>query len=249
MRKTELSVLCLFLTCGCTARPTDRSDQSSLSCRRISYLDLSEPVVKTGKPVDDSWFADSLMIGDSRMVSLDLYSNLKDKNAEIYADESLGVYGFASVPLQLSGSTAWDVMLKSERKHIYYWLGLNELSYCDNDEWKNSYSDIVSATVQAHPDADIYLIGMLMPKSVSSLEGDELQQKVTAQNEEIQKIAEENGVYCIDLNSEMCGKDGIMKDSYLWGNYALNTRGAEKVAELLPYYTVNRENYEKEVCE
>lgn len=249
MRKTVTIVLCLFLISGCADHTSVRTDTSSLSCRKLSYLDFSEPVVKTEKPVDDSWFADSLMIGDSRMVSLDLYSNLKDKNAEIYADESLGVYGFASVPLQLSGSTAWNVMLKSERKHIYYWLGLNELSYCDNDEWKNSYSDIVSATVQAHPDADIYLIGMLMPKSVSSLEGDELQQKVTAQNEKIQEIAEENGVYCIDLNSEMCGKDGIMKDSYLWGNYAFNTRGAEKVAELLSYYTVNRENYEKEVCE
>lgn len=251
MKKVITVLFVLSLLCGCSeAASTSANDKSSeYTCRNINFMDLSEPVAKSKEKVDDSWFADSLFIGDARMGSVALYSDLADKGAEIIYDESLGVFSVSNMPVQMSSSTAYDIMIQSTKKHIYYWLGLNELAYASSDEWYQSASQLIKDTVTSHPDSDVYVISTLLPKSVFSISGDELKQEVSAQNEKLLSAASSNGAYFIDFSSEMCDQSGVMKDEYLWGDYTLNTDGAQAISDLLAYYTVNKESYVKKICE
>ena len=251
MKKVITGLISLALLCGCSSASATsvRKESSEYTCRNINFMDLSEPVVKSQEKVDDSWFADSLFIGDARMGSVALYSDLGSKGAEIIYDESLGVFSMSTMPVQMSSSTAYDIMIQSAKKHIYYWLGLNELAYASSDEWQASLNQLISDTVTSHPDSDVYVIATLMPKSVFSISGDELKQEVSAQNEKLLSAASSNGAYYIDLSSEMCDKSGVIKDEYLWGDYTLNTDGAQQISDLIAYYTVNRESYVKKICE
>lgn len=242
--------LCLAMLSGCAGRDKASNTESAFGhCRNINYMDTSKPVIKTSEKVDDAWFSDALFIGDARMGSVALYSDLGTKGAEIIYDESLGFFSVSSLPIQMSSSTAYDIMMQSQKKHIYFWLGLNELAYAESDEWYASANDVISAAVASHPNSDVYVLATLLPKSVFSISGDELKQEVSSQNEKLQRIAAASNAYFIDLSDDMCNESDVIKDEYLWGDYTLNTDGAQKVSDLLAYYTVNKESYVKKICE
>lgn len=251
MKKVMAAVISITLLCGCSsgAANSETKKSSEYTCRNINFMDLNKPVAKSNDKVDDSWFSDALFIGDARMGSLALYSDLGNKGAEIIYDESLGVFSMSTMPVQMSSSTAYDIMVQSTKKHIYYWLGLNELAYAASDEWYQSLNQLISDTVASHPDSDVYVLSTLLPKSVFSISGDELKQEVSAQNEKLLSAAASNGAFFIDLSSEMCDGSGVIKDEYLWGDYTLNTDGAQMVSDLIASYTVNKESYVKKICE
>lgn len=247
MKRAVICLLGLTLLCGCgRSQDSGTVTTGNASCRNINEYMYDQPVLKAESSED--WFSDAIIIGDSRVGSLALYSDLASKGAEIIYDETLGIYSFKNTAIQMSSSTAYDILLKSDRKKIYLWLGINEIRYDVND-WKEAYRSVVSEIVSSHSDAQIYLIGTLYPKALSGLSGDELISAADAQNAALQSICEEFHIYFIDMNDDMCGDDHIIDDAWVWGDYALNNDGAQKCADLLSVYTVKEEDYVYQMCE
>ena len=130
--------LSVLVCTGCvTAVPSsDDVKTEDGTCRNISYYDYGSPVPQHS--ASDDWFSDAIVIGDMRAGSLALYSDLASKGAEIIYEETLGVYSLKTSPIQMSSSTAYDILLKSDRKKIYLWLGLNEVAY-EVSDWATAY--------------------------------------------------------------------------------------------------------------
>lgn len=246
MKRAVICLLAMAFLAGCGKPETSNAVTGNATCRTINEYMYDHPVLKS--KASNDWFSDAIIIGDSRAGSLALYSDLASKGAEIIYDESLGIYSFQNTNIQMSSSTAYDILLKSDRKKIYLWLGINEIRYDVND-WKETYRNTVSEIISSHPDAQIYLIGTLYPKALSGLSGEELVNAVDAQNSALQSICEEFHVYFIDMNEDMSGDDHIIDDAWVWGDYALNNDGAQKCADLLSVYTVKEEDYVYQMCE
>ncbi|MGM9941557.1 MAG: SGNH/GDSL hydrolase family protein [Bulleidia sp.] len=247
MRRALWISLILCMSAGCQSTPASvKTEPANTTCRTMNYYSYDQPVQANSK-VDDTWFSDALIIGDSRVGSLALYSDLASYGAEIIYDETMGVFNFTSLPMQMSNSTPWDILLKSDRQKIYLWLGINEIRY-DFTDWAVVYDRYVREIRTSHPEAQIYLIGSYYPKSISGLSSEQLKEQVDTQNALIQKTAKDNQVYFIDLNPDLC-KDNMIQDEYVWGDYALNVEGAQEVMKLLEKYAVKEEDYVKTVCE
>ena len=249
MKKAAI-VLTVVLCFGCssTGGNTSQTDTpaAEVICRNIIYYDYGAPVPQS--TVSDDWFADAIVIGDMRAGSMALYSDLAYKGAEIIYEESLGVYSLKTTPIQMSTSTAYDILLKSDKKKIYLWLGLNEIAY-EVSDWADAYNTVVQEIIQSHKDAQIYLIGAFNARSVSGMDADTLASQIKAQNEAMQKIAKDHRIYYIDLNEDLCGKDGLIDESYVWGGYSLNPDGAQKVSDLLSAHTVTGDDHVKKICQ
>lgn len=249
MKTGRILLILSVLSCtGCVTEdpPTDGVKTGDAVCRSISYYDYGAPVPQHS--ASDDWFSDAIVIGDMRAGSLALYSDLAAKGAEIIYEETLGVYSLKTTPIQMSSSTAYDILLKSDRKKIYLWLGLNEVAY-EVSDWAASFSTTVQEIIQSHQDAQIYLIGEYQVKSVNGMDSDTLASQIRAQNEAMQKIAEDNRIYFIDTAQALSGKDGKIDDSYVWGGYSLNPDGAMKVSQLLSDHTVMEDDHVKKICE
>ena len=95
----------------------------------------------------------------------------------------------------------------------------------------------------------VYLIGAFNARSVSGMDADTLASQIKAQNEAMQKIAKDHRIYYIDLNDDLCGKDGLIDESYVWGGYSLNPDGAQKVSDLLSAHTVTGDDHVKKICQ
>ena len=61
------------------------------SCKFISSYNFSNPVPKSDT-VEDAYFTNVIMGGDSRMGSIALYSDIPDKGAEVYYVTSLSIW-------------------------------------------------------------------------------------------------------------------------------------------------------------
>ena len=247
--KKWIWIIALLLTTACSAgnAVSDSDVPTDAVCRTISYYDYGAPVIESTE-VQDDWFNDAIIIGDMRVGSLALYTDLASRGAEIIYDERLGIYSMKTSTIQMSSATAYDALLQSDRKKIYLWLGINELVY-DSDDWASVYAAIVSEIIQSHKDAEIYLLGEYHPLSINSMDGEALRAAVDAHNQALQKIAKENRIYYVDMSEALDGKDGVIDDSYVWGGYSLNPDGALKAVNYLSSHIVKEKEHVKTICE
>lgn len=246
--KKIIFLLCAVLCIGCASKPNslEVTGSKDATCRQISYYDYGSPVPTS--QATDNWFTDAIVIGDMRAGSLALYSDLAGNGAEIIYEEVLGVYSMKTTPVQMSTSTPYDILLKSDKKKIYLWLGLNEIAYDVND-WANAYSTLVQEIINSHKDAQIYLLGEYNARSISALDSNTLSSQIQLQNEAMQKIAKDYRIYYIDLTEALNGSDGMIDSNYIWGGYSLNPDGAQKVSDLLSTHIVSGDDHVKTVCE
>ena len=124
--KKWIWIIALLLTTACSAgnAVSDSDVPTDAVCRTISYYDYGAPVIESAE-VQDDWFNDAIIIGDMRVGSLALYTDLASRGAEIIYDERLGIYSMKTSTIQMSSATAYDALLQSDRKKIYLWLGIN----------------------------------------------------------------------------------------------------------------------------
>ena len=236
---------------GCGSNKQSDSAETTYACRMIDYYDYSTPV-PAAETVDDSYFQDTFFGGDSRMGSLYLYSDLRDKGAEIYYAESMRVYTMDTMPVQeLDGKTTLAELLdKTEKKNIYLLLGINEIRSDNFDDWASYYDEeVIQPILKRMPDAHIYLMLNYHVREVTGLDTETLDQHLKMINDKMIEIAKKNHIYYLDVDDEMTDTDGMIKEEYVWDGLHFNVEGAEAYADYIARHTVKEDAYVKEVCE
>lgn len=162
------------------------------------------------KPVDDSYFADTLFIGDSLTDGFRMYSGLTD--ATFLCGTSMTVDGIHTREWQ-DGITMIDKIKQGGFKKVYIMLGVNENLVMDyKDTFVQKYGDLVDIVCESNPDAVIYIQSML-PVSASRDEAGKVTNPVIdAFNEGLYNLAYEKHVFYLDINKTLKDENGQLPE-------------------------------------
>ena len=175
--------------------------------------DYSLPVAQS-EAVDDAWFADAVLIGDSRTDGLRLYSGMRGVDFLCYKGLTVSEVMDDKPVIQTADGKIGVLQALAEKQYgkVYLSLGLNELGYNDDPLFRNTYRAVVDKLRELQPDADIYL-QLLIP--ISTQRCKETNQpsyisnrQVAIYNEIIRAIAQEKRVYLLDVGEIYTDENG-----------------------------------------
>ncbi|MBE6109067.1 MAG: hypothetical protein E7194_01465 [Erysipelotrichaceae bacterium] len=238
-----------------TEAPADESAAQNESgspvyaCRTFDFYDYAKPVPASAN-INDDYYQDVMIAGDSRVGSLYLFTDLRDKGAEIWYTTSISLWRIYDLaPDEGSDEPMFDLIMDTERSSIYILIGINEIRNNNFDAWGEEFSAVIDELLTKHADDSIYLILNYQPRSLSNIDDASLREHVEEQNSRLKKIAEEKRIYYIDISDEMTDGNGLVKEELVWDGLHFNIDGAKQFADYLGRHVVREDNYVKEICE
>ena len=178
----------------------------------VPEYDYSKPV-PASEPKGEDWFSDAAFIGDSRMKGIMNFAKF-----EYAADFSHVGLTVADVFTKSYIETASGTVTVSEALQggtygkIYMMTGLNELGWYDTDKFIEYYGDMVDLAKQTHPEAQIYVIGIMPVGAKATAEQAHLtNDRVQMFNGLILGMCEAKQVYFVD-GFEAVASNGSLPD-------------------------------------
>lgn len=188
---------------------SSRVDQT-LSLSDTALQEVSEPS-SSSQPEN---FDGALFIGDSRTEGLENYNGLQ--GAQYYAVKGLMVNTVYTKPAVESDGEKVTVMQALQRNkfsRVYIMLGVNELGWSSTEKFVEDYTKMVRDIKQYQPQAKIFLQSIL-PVSAKKSASDKIynNEKIAAYNAEIEKIAERENVYYLEVNAAISDSNGYLPE-------------------------------------
>lgn len=173
------------------------------------------PVLDFPKPwVEESWFDNTLFIGDSRVEGLKLFA--RSGNADYFCDVGLQVYSVMEKELEDVGfpkQTLETLLTNNTYDKIFICFGLNEAGYPIRS-FEQRYAQLLNNLRTWQPDAAIILHGILSvteqkSNSADYFSIDNLQQR----NERIASFADGERIFYVDVNPWFSDGAGYLYES------------------------------------
>ena len=175
----------------------------------------SAPFLQPGeRPKPPANFEGVLFVGDSRTMGLSEYGDLG--NASVFANSGMSVFNVLTARISSGGEklTLDEVLSRNHYQMIYLMLGINELGY-DMSQTIKQYKEVLSKIKEMQPEATMVLEANLHITSEKSEKSPVYSNsKINCLNQEIQKIAEENSCYYIDVNEIFDDEGGSLNHAY-----------------------------------
>ncbi|MCM1149096.1 MAG: S-layer homology domain-containing protein [Butyricicoccus sp.] len=191
-------------------RMTDRS------LRRSFTLEYSGPDLTAKPEMDDSFFENSAILGNSLVEGLRLYSNMK--SITYFSDTSVSVVSATQTRTKRlkNGQVGTLVQALCEEPHdrIYIELGINEIG-SDVNYFIDIYGKMLDTIIEAQPDAEIYILSVLpvtQKKSNSSTVFN--MTRVNMYNEALYQLAADKQCHYMDVCSALQGDDGYLPSGW-----------------------------------
>ena len=209
--------------------------------------DYSSPVAET-EPVDSAWFADAVMIGDSRTDGMRLYSGMRGVDFLCY--KGLTVFEVMSDKevIQTAEGKTGVLHALGEKQYgkVYVSLGVNELGYNHDQGYADTYSAMVDKIRELQPQADIYLqllIPVNMQKCAETNQPYYVTNKqIAVYNDIIRKVAVEKKVYLLNVGEIFVDEAGELFYDASFDGIHFNKPGYKQWYEYLKTHTVKEEN-------
>lgn len=178
----------------------------------VPAYDYSKPV-PTSEPKGEDWFRDAAFIGDSRMKGIMNFA--KFEYAADFSHVGLTVADVFTKPYIETASgtvTISEALQGGTYGKIYMMTGLNELGWYDTDKFIEYYGDMVDLAKQTHPEAQIYVIGIMPVGAKATAEQAHLtNDRVQMFNGLIFGMCEAKQVYFVD-GFEAVASNGTLPD-------------------------------------
>ncbi len=170
------------------------------------------PDLEAREAVDDSFFEDAAMAGNSLMDGFKLFSGLT--SCDYYSATSMTVVGVGekrTVTLD-NGTlgTILDGLAQKPYGKIYILLGINEIGY-EVSTFIDYYTQMLDTIRAAQPETDIYILGLTPVSQAKSNSSDLFNMtRIGSYNEALHQLAADKGCYYMDLVSALAGTDGFL---------------------------------------
>ena len=186
------------------------------------------PQVPEG-PVDDTYFADAVFLGDSRTEGLSLYSGLETPTYLHAVGATVdSVQTKATEETKGGAVTLMDRLDQLEFSKVYIMLGVNELGWPKTEKFEERYSDIVDRIQENHPEARVALQSILPVSEKQDQKGSYVNNRRIGQyNEVVRRVAEEKGCVYLDVAEAVTGEDGCLMADLTTDGVHLNTKGCK----------------------
>ncbi|MCR5108091.1 MAG: hypothetical protein K6B28_07995 [Lachnospiraceae bacterium] len=175
------------------------------------YIDPSIYYPLAFSSVDDSYFADALFIGDSRLQGFGMYSGLASTyycatGFQLYKYETTKVVPTSSGKVPIFSALEYDAYTK-----IYIKVGLNEMGG-SIDAFLEKYAELIAKLREYEPRAIIY-IHAILPVTASKSASDKTHNNhnINTLNERLKTFAVEQKAYYLDVGPYVSLEDGTLK--------------------------------------
>lgn len=197
-------------------------------------------------PVDDTYFADAVFIGDSRMEGFRNQSGITQGQfltgvgmnvSNIFTQQYIHLYN--------EQITVYQALINTNYTKVYVMLGTNDLGEPDFNDFKENYRTCLREMKKLLPDGVImYVLSVPFVEEAKVEDSTYVNnQNITAVNEKILELCEEEGYYYININEvlsdgnnsliEGASSDGVhMYDTYckIWLDYLKTHYVSEETA-------------------
>jgi len=189
----------------------------------------SAPVYKA---VEDDYFADAVFIGDSRTVGMFEYGGLEEIST-FYASTGLTVYKLfdskiVSVPGQRKKISVEEALQQNSFQKIYLMIGINEMGTGTVDSFIEKYWEVLDHLKELQPEAIIYVQAIIKVTTERSNQGDYINNEgIDARNARLSEMADNERVFYLDVNPEICDETGGMIADYTFDGVHLKAKYIE----------------------
>ncbi len=192
--------------------------------------------VEETAPAQDTYFANALFVGDSLTVGFQNYADLPQ--AQYLCSTALSIGGLSSVDAP-GGGSMMDQLLQTDAKKIYIMLGINEWIHPENKEvFLNKYQNLIQTVKQAHPDAYLYIQGMLPVSRSKDREGKMQNAVISDFNQSLEQLAKENQAYYLEVGQAVADSDGFLPEDSTVDGVHLKQEGYQKWLSYLKCHAV-----------
>lgn len=179
--------------------------------------------------VEDDYFTDAVFIGDSRTVGMYEYGGLEEI-ADFYASTGLTIYKmFDSEIVAVEGQrkkiSVEQALSQNSYAKIYLMIGINEMGTGTVESFVEAYKEAVDHLLELQPDAILYIQGIIKVTTERSEQGDYINNEgIEARNEALSRLADNERIFYLDVNPEICDDTGGMEASYTFDGVHLKAQ-------------------------
>ncbi len=194
--------------------------------------------------VDDSYFENTLFLGDSRTVALTAYGFLDEKNT--FAENGIShmtfmSYSWSDSVTNMNGDIFQIVAVRKPTR-IYVALGVNGIAFMDESQFLTTYDEMISKLKDSAGDA-ILVIESILPVNEQSgnFDQENLNNDIIDQmNEKLRGLAIKYNAKYLNVAETVKDSDGKMADEYNNGDgLHYNETGCEKIYDYICTHAAN----------
>lgn len=229
-----------------TVPPVSTPDVTPEPALSPAPYDYALPVAESDA-VDDAWFFDAVMIGDSRTDGMRLYSGMRDVDFLCYKGLSVFEVMSDKQVIQTAEGKTGVLQALGEKQYakVYISLGVNELGYNYDQGYFDTYSAMVDKVRELQPEADIYLQLLIPINTQKCKETNQPYYVTNAQigiyNDIIRRIALEKQTYLLDVGEIFVDETGEMLYDASFDGVHFKKEGYQKWYEYLKTHTVKED--------
>lgn len=192
------------------------------------------PDIPTGERVEDIYFEDAVLVGDSMADGFAIHQLLPE--VQVMARIGLSPRTARTQPLFKHGGKAVTIVQKLPRMRpsmVYLWLGSNGLTHKTADAVLSDYDRLLRMLVTALPNTPICLIEVTPVAQLSGVQYEGFtNERIDAFNAGLQALAEEHELYLLRVNALLKDEQGLLAEPFQSGDGIHLLKSAyEKLAE------------------
>ncbi len=230
---------------------SESQPESLLSSSQESSSSVSLPVSETA-PVDDSYFDDAVFVGDSLMSGFGSYGVVSMEN--VFADVGINldtIMTKACISTPNGASTIPDALALKQPAKIYIMLGSNGIAWISPEQLAQKYSDFLDVVLAQNENAEIYIASI--PPVTAAKQAEDARydnSAIDAYNQYLLELAEEKGVYFVDVHAFLSDESGTLSAEYAEKDgMHLKKAGYDALFDYLKAHTVPKQNTSVEETE
>ena len=159
-----------------------------------------------------------VFLGDSTTYGLGYYDVVSDSQVWTPASGTLtlSLWSTATIvyPEDDSELAIKDAVAKKQPEYMLITLGVNGVSFMDEEYFITEYTNLVLAVKEASPSTKIILNSIYPVSSSYPVSNGITKEKIDAANVWIERIANSTGIKYLDSESVLKGSDGYLPESY-----------------------------------
>lgn len=229
-------------TATVTQTPVDNTDVVTKTAERI--LQSSALVPNSGFSVSDEYFDDAAFVGDSITEGIKLYDVMS--NATVVAARGINldtVFSDDQIRTAAGYTTALGALQEANPQKIYIMFGANGVGWFTEEHFTEAYTSFVQSVKEQHPDSQIFLQSILPVTQEFDNEREDISnEKIDRYNELVVEIAENEGVYYLDVASVFKDDQGCLPEDSNGDGMHFGTTYYNKWFDYLKTHTVDGEN-------
>jgi lysophospholipase L1-like esterase len=173
-----------------------------------------KPDVPAQKAADDSFFSDSVFIGNSLVDGLYLYGGVS--TCHFLSGTGVSIFNIEKQQIsdkQGSNCTVMEALGRQQYGKIYIMLGINEISI-SAESFSEAYGKLVDSIRAIQPNADIYLMSLTPVSEKKSGDGGYFtKSNVQAFNKAIYKLCADKNCWYLDDFTPLADQNGYLPAS------------------------------------